>query len=560
MNTYNRDLLEYDQGMKDRIAEGDEIESLYAVKNPGMLVDEDFKDWQAQRDSTVEYEKMKASRVFEATILTDCMKACRVDALEYNGDGSVTQKEIKNTTSIKENGKYKEKYILDASFQRWCLNLAGYVVDRTYIVYLNKDYVRDGELDLDQLFIEEDVTDQCLRQIEKFESDDKTSEILEILADRENPPEVTMSLDCIKAGRNCNFEKHCSSKCGFDKAFTSRLFNASKQWALRKKVVNENKIFKMEDMPEVLAKKLAKFAKLDYNFTMEGKSLYYDKMHLTNFLDSLNWPLYQFDFETFKSAIPRFDKSSPHQQIPFQYSCHKQERNGEVTHSEFLHMERGERVGLSDPREKLIIAMIDSLGESGDILAWNSSFEESRVKELIRDFPQYREKLVAIFKRFKTVDSPFTNRMIYLPSMKSSWSLKYVGPSVLGEEVNDYSDLQVSNGAEAMSIYNDLAKNAHNYSDNDLARIEKGLLVYCKYDTENPTMIVDFMHCIVGRNELISDLTKKSNPELLNRWNELKKDSREYETSEQAIIFSYMQKKIQNEAKKDKLAFLKAGF
>jgi hypothetical protein len=47
-----------------------------------------------------------------------------------------------------------------------------------------------------------------------------------------------------------------------------------------------------------------------------------DRTKVNEFLNSLTYPLYFFDLETFNPAVPLFDNSCPYQQIPFQFSIH----------------------------------------------------------------------------------------------------------------------------------------------------------------------------------------------------------------------------------------------
>jgi hypothetical protein len=49
---------------------------------------------------------------------------------------------------------------------------------------------------------------------------------------------------------------------------------------------------------------------------------YIDKDIIKDFLETIQYPINFFDFETFQNAIPRFDKQRPYMQIPFQYSLH----------------------------------------------------------------------------------------------------------------------------------------------------------------------------------------------------------------------------------------------
>lgn len=47
-----------------------------------------------------------------------------------------------------------------------------------------------------------------------------------------------------------------------------------------------------------------------------------DKAEISEFLDSLWYPLYFLDFETFQEAIPSFDNQKPYEQMASQFSLH----------------------------------------------------------------------------------------------------------------------------------------------------------------------------------------------------------------------------------------------
>lgn len=84
---------------------------------------------------------------------------CAVDILRKTPDGWAIY-EVKSTTShvadvatmSKELVDKVEKYAKDIAFQKWVLVQCGVNVTGTYLVTLNSDYVRQGDLDVQQLF------------------------------------------------------------------------------------------------------------------------------------------------------------------------------------------------------------------------------------------------------------------------------------------------------------------------------------------------------------------------------------------------------------------------
>ncbi len=108
---------------------------------------------------------------FQKTFI-DKQFTARTDALVHKPDtGSYDLYEIKSSTSKKPD------HIIDAAFQYLIVN-KHIKIDRVYILHLNKDYVRFSFLNLDNLFIAEDVSEkvqECLMEI-----DIKREEALEV--------------------------------------------------------------------------------------------------------------------------------------------------------------------------------------------------------------------------------------------------------------------------------------------------------------------------------------------------------------------------------------------
>ena len=80
---------------------------------------------------------------------------CSVDILKNLGSNCVEIYEVKSSTSV------KDIYLDDAAYQCYVLTKLGYTVKRVCIVHINNQYVREGELDINELFHIEDITDDA---------------------------------------------------------------------------------------------------------------------------------------------------------------------------------------------------------------------------------------------------------------------------------------------------------------------------------------------------------------------------------------------------------------
>ena len=193
-------------------------------------------------------------------------------------------------------------------------------------------------------------------------------------------------------------------------------------------------------------------------------------------MDTLTYPLYFLDFETYQEAIPSFDGIRPFMQIPFQYSLHYiDSMDGELKHKEFL-----AEAGI-DPRRSLAEALVRDIPKDVCSLAYNMAFERTVIKNLAELYPDLSDHLLNIRNNMKDLMVPFHNRDYYVKEMHGSYSIKAVLPSLFpGDPELDYHNLPVVHkGDEASNAYATLS----NYSEEEQDTIRKGLLVYCQLDT-----------------------------------------------------------------------------
>jgi hypothetical protein len=227
------------------------------------------------------------------------------------------------------------------------------------------------------------------------------------------------------------------------------------------------------DVPESFA--LNETQKLQVK-TAQSKEPHIDRNIIKDFLDTIQYPINYFDFETFQNAIPRFDNQRPYMQMPFQYSLHIVYEDGTMEHKEFLGDEN------SDPRYDLIEHMLEEITPTGSIVAYNQSFEKSRIRELAHVGTSRSEELLALNERFVDLIVPFRRRGYYHPDFNGSFSIKSVLPALFPDDPElDYKKLgSVQNGGDAMDTFASL----HLLKDpSKREAIRKDLLAYCRLDT-----------------------------------------------------------------------------
>ena len=241
------------------------------------------------------------------------------------------------------------------------------------------------------------------------------------------------------------------------------------------------------NIPRVRAEKIAEFVEegiydladvtedmitanqVPYLKAVQSGKPFIDLKQIRTFVKKLKFPLYFIDYETYASAIPIIDGSSPHKHFPVQYSLHILNANGKLEHRDYL--EREKRLP-----DQLIANMKADIGTKGSVISWHASFEETQnntMKELFPDAANFlqgvNDRMVDLEELFKTgyVDARFGG----------STSIKKVLP-VLCPELS-YEDLDVKDGTGAMLAWRELISSQSDEAD----ELAKSLLEYCKLDT-----------------------------------------------------------------------------
>jgi hypothetical protein len=199
------------------------------------------------------------------------------------------------------------------------------------------------------------------------------------------------------------------------------------------------------------------------------------------FLETLSYPHYYLDFETFATAIPLFDGTRPYQNIPFQFSLHAVAAEGKaLEHRHFLAR------GGHDPRPEFLAALKAAMGEGGNVVVYNQSFEQGVLKDLAAAFPEYGGWVDDVVSRMVDLIVPFRAFHYYHPAQRGSASLKYVLPALTGI---GYDDLNIGNGQIASLRF--MAAAFGGMPEAERAQVFTDLLEYCGQDTEGMVRIIE---------------------------------------------------------------------
>ena len=321
--------------------------------------------------------------------------------------------EVKSTTKV------KPEHLPDASFQYYVITQSGLELKDFSLVHLNNQYIRRGALDVNQLFASESILAEVL-DLQNYVQSQAVS-LKAVLQKKQEMPNIEVGDQCNKPYA-CDFQGFC--------------FEGMKEEAI------------------------------DY-----GKP-HINKEAIAEFLDQLEYPIYHMDFESWMTPVPEFDGHWPFRQVCFQYSVHVLQSPGaEPQHYYYL------ADGVDSPTKEFLQNLLNVLGEEGTILVYNKTFEGSRLKDLVKDHPQYEDEVDNILDRIVDLMAPF-RKHYRLPEMQGSYSIKKVLPALVPEL--SYDELAIGNGGDASTAFYHLREET---DEEKRKTTREALLEYCGLDT-----------------------------------------------------------------------------
>lgn len=420
-------------------------------------------------DSIKQTVKLLRNRkpLFEASITTSGIYS-RVDVLNPVGEDEWDIVEVKSSTSV------KKVHIDDVSFQKHCCDRRGIKIRNCFLLHINNEYIRDGEIDPAQLFTMQDINTEVEEATIGIK--DRIDSLFEVISATECP-EVTI-------GRHCSDPYGCPlTECwGF--LPEGHVFNLYRGGARSFELFEEG-ILAIGEIPDDY--QLSGAQQIQKKCAITGQP-YVNREGIIDFLNSLQYPLYYLDFETFSPSIPMFDGTRPYQNIPFQFSLHVvKDKESTPEHFSFL------ADGIDDPRPVLLSELRKALGDSGSIVVYNQGFEEGILRDLGRTFPEYDGWVNEVCDRLVDLLKPFSRFEYYHPLQRGSASLKSVLPALTGR---GYEDMNIANGQEAsitfqVVTYGEVLEEVREKVRADLEK-------YCALDTEGMIWIVDKLTELTG--------------------------------------------------------------
>ncbi|EAK9856529.1 DUF2779 domain-containing protein [Campylobacter lari] len=455
LNTYNKDVLNSsNKSAKTDI--GNKVGELACELFPnGVKIEFEGSSFDEKCEQTRKLLENNQEVIYEATFCYDGI-LIMIDILQNTKDGLIVN-EVKSSTSL------KDVYIDDCALQYYVLSNLNYKIKQVNLIHLNNEYYRGDFLDINQLFKINDITKEVLLNQNQVKENLKYFE--EILSKKEEP-DIDIGTHCFDP-YECDGYEYCWIKqrnlCEKENVFNIPKFKKSFEFYYQN-------TYNFEDLDDLSI--FTKNQQIQIKASL-NKEIYINKENIKKFLDTLTYPIYHLDFETFMQAIPEYKGIRPYMQIPFQYSLHIDHKD-KLEHKEFL-----SECGI-DPRYEFAKNLINDIPKDVCVLSYNASFEKSVIRNLALAFPEFSEHLLNIEKNIKDLMIPFQNKDFYHYKMQGSYSIKKVLPTLIPDMEQAYKNLNlIHNGSEAMQSFEAM----QNMSENERKAYRQALLEYCKLDT-----------------------------------------------------------------------------
>jgi len=405
-----------------------------------------------------------AKVIYEAAFSYDNVFV-KVDILRKTENGWEIY-EVKGSTGV------KDVYYDDIAVQYYVLKGSGLSVSKAFLVHINNQYVRKGEIEVDKLFTVQDLSNDVIEKQKSIKNE--IEKMRRMLISQE--PNIDIGEYC-NDPYDCDFCGYCWKHIPENSVFNLKGTGPNKFDLYRQGII------RLEDIPRDI---LPQNQRIQLEGTLDKKNIT-NKAAVKEFLDTLWFPICFLDFETtFMVPIPMYDETRPYQQAPFQYSLHYLEKeNAELQHYEYL------APAHVDPRKELLDKLLKEIPENASVLVYNKTFEIGVLNNLAKWLPEHSDQIENIIRNIRDLMIPFRRKDIYRWEMEGSYSIKYVLPALVPEL--SYDDMEISDGGMASNAWLSM----RDLEDLDATeRIRKALLEYCKLDTLGMVKIIEKLKTI----------------------------------------------------------------
>lgn len=237
--------------------------------------------------------------------------------------------EVKSSLSL------SDTYYHDAALQHYVLKGCNVPISDMQLMYVNGDYVRNGDIDVKQLFVFKSVKDFAEQQLESIEK--KVNELKAVVS-LSNAPRMDIGTQCFTP-YTCEFRGHCWKKVPSDSFLHTTSYDDKELFSLYNSGIQDNRSFKRLINPLSLEMNQVDALEQD-TFYINYKTFYDLVGKRTESIAFLNLLFY-------KPAVPILDGHKPYQEVVIAFSILSNQDNEVIEWNcldDYSKMEEGLRI------------------------------------------------------------------------------------------------------------------------------------------------------------------------------------------------------------------------
>ena len=370
----------------------------------------------------------------------------------------------------------RARYLDELEFCRYVFAAAGFQIDFWHVYHIDKNYVRNAELEPGALFVVADVSNRLTKRGGVEQRISRYTTLLEA-GDPSGAQPCGKRTAC----------PYCGATASRDIDDPTTLHKAGR---LPEKLA-EDGIFRISAIPAEY--RLSPTQRIQREAVISGRE-HRDLDSISRFLEMISFPAILLDFEAISSAIPPFPGTRPWEHVPFLFVTRILTRppSESTTAGADRDDEKPEKWAVVSPERDDRVAFVEALLEAtagtGSIVSYGAEFESRVFRRLAELFPSYASALIERTDRIVDLLEPFGSFAYYHPDQRGKCSLKVVLPIITD---GGYHGLEISDGGDANAAYRRLLSGRRSGTpEPDEADVIDALRRYCRQDVHAMDLIL----------------------------------------------------------------------
>jgi len=287
---------------------------------------------------------------------------------------------------VKSSRSVSETYLLDAALQYYVITGSGMQLADIRILYINGDYIRGSEIELEQLFTSQSVSEQVLSRLDFIREQIQREQEVILLP---HAPLVRVGLHCHNP-YTCDFIGHCWRNHPRPSIFDLDAFSPEEQQNL-----SDAGFQSIENLAGF--SELTRHQQIQIDSHLSGE-VFMEKDALETFINTTETPFAYLKLLYCRPALPLYNGTRPYAHLPYAFALLSGERGAEPL------------VFIAPPGIDPRIVLAEQL--KMNVATYRTLLVSGQVSEVISELDHLHTKAEVI-----DLLTPFTERMIYHPGL-----------------------------------------------------------------------------------------------------------------------------------------------